>query len=164
MKPPGQKSGHRRTLHFHQLDEIVADAEHALTRGYRAVGKWSLGQVASHLAILMELSLDGFPFQMPRSFQVMGRLLRPLFLRQSPPAGIKMPVQARGMLKPSDDVSDEAGVQRLREAVSRLHHESQRHPSPILGQLTKAQWDRFHCRHAELHLSFIVPHPDRDEP
>jgi hypothetical protein len=28
---------------------------------------------------------------------------------------------------------------------------------PAFGRMTPAQWDLFHLRHAELHLSHIVP-------
>jgi hypothetical protein len=35
--------------------------------------------------------------------------------------------------------------------------EPQRFPSPFLGELTREQWDQLHCRHCELHLSFILP-------
>jgi hypothetical protein len=36
-----------------------------------------------------------------------------------------------------------------------LKTEPQRHPSPFFGTLTNEEWDALHCRHAELHLSFI---------
>ena len=30
-------------------------------------------------------------------------------------------------------------------------------PHPVIGRLSAAQWNKFHLRHAELHLSFFVP-------
>ena len=44
----------------------------------------------------------------------------------------------------------ETGVQRLGRQGTRVVH-------PLLGRLSAAQWDKFHLRHAEMHLSFIVP-------
>ncbi len=47
----------------------------------------------------------------------------------------------------------------LRQAIHRLQTEEKRAPNPVLGKLTREEWDRLHCRHAELHLSFLVPIP-----
>ncbi|MBX9787841.1 MAG: DUF1569 domain-containing protein [Pirellulales bacterium] len=35
--------------------------------------------------------------------------------------------------------------------------ETRRVPHPVIGRLSVDQWNRFHLRHAELHLSFFVP-------
>ena len=35
--------------------------------------------------------------------------------------------------------------------------ESKRSRSPFLGELTNEEWTKLQCRHAELHLSFLVP-------
>jgi hypothetical protein len=29
--------------------------------------------------------------------------------------------------------------------------------SPVLGRLSHEQWVQFHCRHAEMHFSFMHP-------
>jgi hypothetical protein len=31
-------------------------------------------------------------------------------------------------------------------------------PNPVFGAMTPEDWKRLHLRHAELHLSFVVPH------
>jgi hypothetical protein len=36
-----------------------------------------------------------------------------------------------------------------------LKTEPRRKPSPLFGELTIDEWNQLHCRHAELHLSFI---------
>jgi hypothetical protein len=51
-----------------------------------------------------------------------------------------------------------AGLKGLREAFSRLKATDQRAEHVVFGPLTKEEWNRFHCRHAEMHLSFIIPH------
>ena len=51
----------------------------------------------------------------------------------------------------------EDGLAAFRATIQRMKAESQRHPSPFLGQMTREQWDQLHCRHSELHLSFLIP-------
>ncbi|MEX2545983.1 MAG: DUF1569 domain-containing protein, partial [Phycisphaeraceae bacterium] len=58
---------------------------------------------------------------------------------------------------PPPEVSTEEGLARLRVAAERLNREPARAPSPLLGQLSRREWDQLHCRHAELHLGFVVP-------
>jgi hypothetical protein len=48
-------------------------------------------------------------------------------------------------------------LQLIRAAIGRMKTESTRFPSPFLGELTRDQWDQLHCRHCELHLSFLIP-------
>ena len=54
-------------------------------------------------------------------------------------------------------VSFEDGLQSLRQAIHRLQTETQRAPNPVLGPLSIEEWNQLHCRHCELHLSFLVP-------
>jgi hypothetical protein len=54
------------------------------------------------------------------------------------------------------ETSWEDGLKHFRATMQRLKTESQRKPSPFLGELTREQWDQLHCRHCELHLSFLV--------
>src|SRR5690606_31163273 len=90
----------------------------------------------------------------PLLLRVMGRLIRKNALRKPPPAGLKMPKAFRAMFTPPE-VTQEEGLAMLREAVGRMKAEPQRHPSPVFGTFTREEWDQFHCRHAELHLSFM---------
>src|SRR3954452_11842982 len=61
----------RRELRFASFDEVVADAENLLAKGYDRAGNWDLAQVCGHLAEWMRFPLDGFP-KLPL-------FLRPLF-------------------------------------------------------------------------------------
>ena len=71
-------------------------------------------------------------------------------------AGFRLPEKAYEELgPPPTEWAD--GVRQFREAVRRLKSESNRHPSPFLGVMTPEEWNRLFCRHAELHLSFLVP-------
>ena len=51
----------RRKLTFATLDDVVADAENLLAKGYDKAGNWDLAQVRGHLAEWLRFPLDGFP-------------------------------------------------------------------------------------------------------
>ena len=70
-------SRRRRTVRYHDWDEVRTEVEQLLAGGYEKGGNWSLGQICNHLAIVMEMAVDGFPKQMPRVVQA---LFRKLFL------------------------------------------------------------------------------------
>src|SRR3954452_16979301 len=61
----------RRELRFASFDEVVADAENLLAKGYERSGNWDLAQVCHHLAEWMRFPVEGFP--------TMPVFLRPLF-------------------------------------------------------------------------------------
>ena len=50
-----------RKLSFASLDEVAADAENRLTKGYDKAGNWDLAQVAGHVAEWMRFPIEGFP-------------------------------------------------------------------------------------------------------
>jgi hypothetical protein len=147
----------RRELQFHCVDDILADVERlAQSDEVRAIGNWSNGQVLRHVAIVMNGSIDGTPKMMPAIMQLMIRLLfKRRFLNRRMPAGFKLPANS-SILIPSQ-TSWEEGLKDIRRALQRLRSESARKPHPALGPLTRDEWDKVHCRHAELHLSFLVP-------
>ena len=51
----------------------------------------------------------------------------------------------------------EDGLAHIRNAIHRLQTDPKRVPSAFLGTLTKEEWTQLHCRHAELHFSFLIP-------
>jgi hypothetical protein len=67
-----------------------------------------------------------------------------------------VPRSAREALVPERQDS-QTGLAELRRAVGRLHDEIDRAPHPVLGELSLDEWDSLHLRHAEMHMSFLVP-------
>ncbi len=149
----------RRRLHFSDLNEVVADVSSLHTRPHHLLGNWTLAQIAKHLGQVMHGSIDGSatPFQFPLLARVAGRLfLRPYFLHVAIPKGIRLPRTATKLFMFEDGDFDDA-MHRLETGVARLQQETARVPHPLLGCLSAAQWDKFHLRHAESHLSFVIP-------
>jgi hypothetical protein len=147
----------RRTLKFQSLDDILAELDRLNQGQVKTLGNWSSGKILMHLTVPMVWCLDGAPLKGAWYIRVMGWLIRNRFLRNAMPAGFKLSGEFAAKLIPQGDVSWEEGLQTIRAAIARMKAEPQRHPSPFLGELTHEQWDQLHCRHCELHLSFLVP-------
>lgn len=146
----------RRTLKVGALTDAAREARSLLTGGYQRAGKWSLGQVCTHLATVITMSLDGFPWYLPWPFYwpvrwfALSSVLRREVWRSS--------VTAPKFLMPPDAVEDAEGVAKLETAAGRfVGHTGQFHASPIFGPLTPEQWREVHLWHCEHHLSFLLP-------
>jgi len=155
------KTAQRRPLDFQDLSAVLADlddleaaeAAGTLTRH----GNWSLGQNAGHIAALIEQSLDGFRFKAPLTVRVIFTAGKKFFLGRPFPSGIQLQGPSR-MLLPEGEVSTAEGCGALRTQIGRvLSGERMTQRSPIFGKLTHEQWVGLHCRHANLHLSFLDP-------
>jgi hypothetical protein len=145
----------RRKLHFPTLDAVVADGQHFLQHGYERLGKWSLGQNATHLAILVEMSVRGFPWYVPWPLTLPFRwyALGDILKRKQFPAGMRGPQFAM----PPESVEDRLGLDRLVAAYAEFERATRVYPSPLFGALTHEQWREVHLWHAEHHFSFLVP-------
>jgi len=148
--------GGRRELRFSSLDEVLQDAERLAAGRVRELGNWSLGQVLMHLARSIDASVDGAAFRAPWPARLASRLFKKRILNGSMPAGFRLPQKVREHFEPGE-TSTEAGLKALREATARYLATDRRASHPLFGSLTESEWDRLHLRHAELHLSFIVP-------
>lgn len=147
----------RRKLRFESLDDIDADVDRlAAASEIRALGNWSSGQVLQHLATTMNNSIDGFPFAVPFPVRVLLRLfMKRRFLTQPMPPGFKLPARAGSMLPP--ETNWDGGLANFRLAIDRVKQETRRCPHPAFGPMTIDEWNQTHCRHSELHLSFLLP-------
>jgi hypothetical protein len=148
----------RRTLRFHDFDQVLHDAEGLLAAGYTRAGNWSLAQVADHLTRTITMSLDGFPtlFAWPvrlvaRWFALPRILRHQVFRRQ---------VSAPKFLLPADVEDDRTAVERFRSVIERFtRYAGPLRPSPIFGALGRDEWREVHLWHCEHHFSFLHPRP-----
>jgi hypothetical protein len=151
-----RKVENRRQLHFDTIDDILKDVERLNQGPVKALGNWSGGQVLKHLAIVMNGSIDGTSMRLSWFLRLIGWMLKRRILTKGMTPGFQLKGHSAEVLVPPS-TSWQEGVEMFRQAIHRLHTESKREPSAFLGKLTREQWDQLHCRHAELHLSFLVP-------
>jgi hypothetical protein len=148
----------RRQLHFENLDGILADVDTlARAREIRTLGNWPAGQVLQHLATSFNKSIDGFENSVPAVLRVFLRLLlKRSFLTKPLSPGFRLSAKAQKEMWSAAASVPEAAT-AIRAAIGRLQAEHHRVPHPAIGPLTDNEWNQFHCRHAEMHLSFLVP-------
>ena len=152
----------RRKLTFATLDEVVADAEILLAKGYEKAGNWDLAQVCFHLAEWMRYPVEGFP-RMPLLMRpvfwlvrntVAGPALRKALEKGEMPAG--QPTVTQSVAAPGGDPN--AAVAKLKEAVERFKaFPGPYRPSPLLGVLDRETGHKVQLLHCAHHLSFLVP-------
>lgn len=135
--------------------ELLADAERHRESQPRMLGNWSEGQIYQHLALSIHAMIDGAPLSIPPPAQWLIRTFLKRWLLSRPlPAGFKLTGRARLLLP--DETTAAAGLTGLREAIVRVENASVLAPHPALGACSRAESMAFQCRHAELHMSFMV--------
>lgn len=144
----------RRTLRYDNLDEIMPDVERLL-KGYTTVGRWSVGQMCRHLAAIMRASVDlPASTQFDPSLRVDADRKRVILETGSIPEGL-----ATGQpFDPPGGLDDREEAEGLRSAIA--YYAASPGPAlahPLLGPLSRQEWDRMHCHHAAHHLSFAIP-------
>ena len=152
----------RREVHYESLQDLLADAERLAGSDVRTVGNWTLGQIFIHLAQSMDSSIDGtemkFPWIMKKVFGLI--MNKEKMLNNPLPPGFKIPKKGQAQFSPDPSTSTEDGISALRAAIERCQNEASRAEHPAFGELTREEWDKFHLRHAELHMSFVKPASD----
>ncbi len=147
----------RRTLRFESFDDILADAEKLAAGDVALVGNWSLAKIFGHLARTMNYSREGFPFSANWLLRLFARaFFKKRFLTKTLSSGFQIPSKNREDFIPDNDETQQ-GLEEIRNAIQRQKTATSRVAHPFLGEFTPAEWEQFHCRHAELHMSFAVP-------
>lgn len=148
----------RRTLHFHSLDDLLADAASLVSSPTtRMLGNWPLSRLLAHLTIAINGSIDGISFKAPWPVRLIGPFFKKRILTRGSSPGFKLPGKAETALFPDAGATAEEALGDLRKAVGRLRTERATAIHPVLGRLTPEEWIQLHLRHAEMHLSFAVP-------
>ncbi|MFO0943996.1 MAG: DUF1569 domain-containing protein [Pirellulales bacterium] len=153
--PTTDKPLKRRQLFFQTFNEVLIELDRMESRPQRTIGKWSLGQILKHLAVPIDGAVDGISVQMPWHLRFSARLFKPIVMRMRMPAGFQLPKQAAAVMVPGPTESAE-GFAALRNSINKFNAATEFHPHPVLGTLTKKEWEMIMCRHCELHLSFAL--------
>jgi hypothetical protein len=152
----------RRELRFHNLDEVVRDAEHLQEVGYSKVGKWDLTQLCKHLVEWMRYPVDGYPklgcligpMLWLMKVTIGKRILRTILATSSMRAGAGTLKQT--VFEPGGDSAE--AVDRLKQTVQRFKaHGGDYYPSPLFGFLTRDEALKLQLVHCAHHLSFLIP-------
>lgn len=148
-----KKVAGRRKVHYESMDALLDEARHFATANVRQLGNWSPGQIYEHLARSLDGSIDGFDMSLPAPVRwLMTLLMKKKMLTKPIPAGFKSTTNFI-----PDEISDEAGLANLEKAIGRQKTDPTRVMHPGFGNLTREEWEAFHLRHAEMHMSFLVP-------
>ena len=146
----------RRQVRYETFDAILADAERLATVPTQTLGNWSVGQIYCHLAKSAAVLIDGAPHGAPFPIQwVLRTFLKKRMLENTVSPGFQLPSQSASLLPIATSTED--GLVLLRAATARIKQDANRAPRhPAFGPCTPEEWNAWHLRHCELHLSFIV--------
>ncbi len=143
----------RRQVRYESLDDFLADAKQLAEGEVKTLGNLTLGQILGHVALSLDASIGGTGFMMPAPVRfLMSLMMKKKYLTGSLPAGFKSP---SSFVPEEMSVSD--GLAKLQAAVDRQDNESERSLHPAFGSIGRDGWDAFNLRHAELHMSFVLP-------
>ena len=148
----------RRKLHFTTMGDILDDVEYlAAGDPPRSAGNWTSAQIVQHLATVIDCSIEGFQgVKAPLPIRLVCRLIRKRILTAPMKPGLKLPPKFTFLVPESRSTWEEA-VDRFRLVATKLGTQQMTQRSPALGKLSHEQWVQLHCRHAEMHFSFMHP-------
>lgn len=152
----------RRELNLSSFDDARRDLDLLLDRGYDRAGNWSLSQVGGHLNEWLRYPMDGYPpvplplrpiLWLMRHTVIPGQVRKVFSTGELPTGG----PTTRGSI-PAPGGDDRAAVDLLKQTISRWEsHPGPLHPSPLFGNLSRADWDRLQLIHIRHHLRFLLP-------
>ena len=145
----------RRDLQFKSMDDILADVEALATGNVQAMKLWTPAQIVEHVTLFINGSLDGFNFTVPWFLRLFGRIMKKTALSNPLRPGLKLPPSMQSM-EPDKSIKWEKALGNIRYAIGRIQKgHKMEHPYPIFGKLSHEEHVFLHCRHAELHFSFM---------
>ena len=150
-----------RKLRFNSISDILRDAEQICHANHVIqLGNWSAGQAFEHLAKSFCSSVTASKADISVWRRAIARVCKPIVLRYGLPAGVQIAsvsdVAAREFL-PRETVSVEEGYEELLRAVSAISENDMDATHNCFGKMSPEDWERMHCRHAELHLRLLLP-------
>jgi hypothetical protein len=145
----------RRSLRFSSYQDILDEVRKSSGTPTRQLGNWSLGQICEHLAKGLDMAIDGATFKPSLPIRLIGPWLKKRMIVRPMSPGFTLPKNAAPLLP--DPTNTAEGLARLEKAIARQQQTRERKPNPVFGPMTAEEWDQLNFRHAEMHLSFIVP-------
>jgi hypothetical protein len=147
----------RRSIEFTTLDEVRADIEALAAGSYVTVGNWSFAQILDHLGSSLIASIDGFPFKASWFVRwFVAPMIKNSILTNQMKPGFKLPKKFSSYL-PSEECTMDEALPKVLAAIKRFDDEIPVADHPFFGKMASEEWMNLHVRHAELHMSFVVP-------
>ena len=154
------RSVSRRPLQFDRLGDALADVQRLAAGRIETSGNRSPEEIITHLSVAIEMNCDGVDSSLlPLPLRLVGRLAggpigRYVSTHPMKP-GLQMNPAATNAFWPAPDGDLPDTIDRYAAAIRRLHQTDSLPRHPLFGVMTPEQSEQFHCRHAELHLSFL---------
>lgn len=166
--PPGPvdpRSARRRLVSYARLEDLLADLD-AVERAHRdgrlrRLGNHDAAPIFAHLGMAVRGCFDGFPTFAPLWLRLLGRLLKARVLSAPFQPGLRLSPKNQALAWPPAPPFD-AALADLRAELARLRAAREDKgprpaaPHPFFGPMTPDEWQRYHLRHAELHMSFLA--------
>lgn len=144
----------RRELHFNTMQDILNKVESLASGPVTSLGKWTPAQNIDHIRRVIKIAHAGTEFKMPLLYRILGKVFKGYFLKSPFKAGLK----TVEIFEPLAEITMQEAVTAFREEMElAMRPGAMSQPSPLFGPMTHGQWEQLHCRHAELHLSFVLP-------
>jgi hypothetical protein len=149
----------RRVLRFADFSELLADAERIATHPCQQLGNRTAGQILEHLAIAASGPFDGFGgFVAPWFVRyLIVPFIKNSFMTQPMSPGRHLPSKVDESFWPAADFDKQVAFQHLKRTLERFKTEPPHYAHPALGKLAHQEWVALTLRHAEMHLSFLIP-------
>ena len=152
------KKAERRNLRFESLDDLVADAEGVLSVPHETTGNWNASQIVGHVTDLIAVANGHRTLHVPWPLRLAGRVAKRFGLLNRPiKPGFKAPGGVQQRVQEHAGKTPEQALAYLRSEAQHAENHAMTRPNPFFGRLTHDQWETLHCRHAELHFSFMRP-------
>ena len=148
----------RREVSYQSYDDLLADAESLAAQDVELLGNWSFPQILEHLGIALEGSIDGIPIRAPWPMRTFAKLfLKKKLLNGGIDPGFQIPDSAKAAVYPNESKTLDEALDHLRYAVNRCKTEPTRGNHPLFDTIAPEEWDLWNLRHAEMHMSFVLP-------
>jgi hypothetical protein len=149
----------RRVLRFADFADLIADAETVATHPCKQLGNYTAGQILEHLAIAAAGPFDGFQGLVAPWYvrYVIVPLVKNSIMTQAMSPGRRMSAKVDAAFWPAADMDKMEAFQHLKQTLERFKKETPVHAHPAFGKLAFQEWVALTLRHAEMHLSFLIP-------
>ena len=143
------------------MSDIVHEAEAIVrARHVEELGNWTPGQIFQHLAKAVQSSIRESEALLPLWRRLIARIAKPFLLRYGLPSGVQIERASKTAAKeflPENVIANEDGLLQLQQAIAEVNQQDMNARHNLFGNMTPRDWEMMHCRHAELHLSFLLP-------